>query len=282
MSRTYARFMGVLAAALGAMLLIGYSYGQDSEKPETGGMDSGFETMSAEVESTETEPVDEVMQVWCSVYFIQLDKKDMGPVEEKLGFPLDPIEGKVMLDPEERKKLMDAIDKAPSVEYLGAASLLMVCGCSSQVQLVEEIRYPCEFLNPAAELEKDDEDANKTKPTVDIETREVGMFLTVSPTISADGKVITIVSFPEISTFHRWLNFAGCSFSQPIITSWNTSTCWVLKDGYTVVSKSIPARAFRESEVFEPRIKTQKTEPKTALLVFSTKIVTFSTEEEEE
>ncbi len=263
--------MLLFAAFLVVVIAVAISFFQDSVSQETGGF-GGSPGLGIQGKTLGKPVLDEPVQVWCSVDFVQLDRKDMEEVERDLGFPLDPIDGKVVLDSGERKKLMGAIDKAPSVEYLGSASVLTIPGGQAQSELVEEVRYWEETLE-YKEVEEDGKVVAKRVPEKRIETRAIGVSLTVTPTISPDGKIITLILYPEMSLFHGWINFPGDSFSQPIFSAWCMSTAWYIKDGSTIVTKGIPGKAFQESHVLNPKLKTEKREPKVSLIICTAKIV---------
>jgi Flp pilus assembly secretin CpaC len=213
-----------------------------------------------------------VGQVWVSVDFVQLDKKDFGSVEKELGFLLDPICGKVMLKPDEKKKLMEAIEKAPSADFLGSASLMTLTGGQGQTQLVEEIRYVTDQTE-YKETKKGDETTKEPVVNRGIETRETGVLLTATPTVSTDEKIITLVLFPEVSLFNGWVKPDPSLISQPIFTSWNMTTTVYIEDGMTFVTKGVPSKAINRSQVIEPGSKSEKMEPKISLIICSGKMV---------
>jgi len=258
-------------AFLVAVIAVAISFFQNSASQETG----AFSEFPGKVVSGKPPGklvLDEPVQVWCSVDFIQLDRKDIEEVEKNLGFPLDPIDGKVVLDSGERKKLMAAIDKAQSVDYLGSASVLAIPGQCAQSKLVEEVRYWEETLE-YEEVEEDGKTVTKRVPEKGIETREIGILLSATANIHTDSEVITLVLFPEMSLFHGWINFPGDSFSQPIFSSWNMATTWYIEDGSTIVTKGMPGKAFQESHVLNPKLKTEKRAPKVSLIIGTAKLV---------
>ncbi len=213
------------------------------------------------------------VNVCSSAWFIELDKKDMDDVEKKIGFSLDPVNGKFYLNAREREILMNALEVAPSVEYLGAASIVTISGQQAQAQLVEEVLYPTEFVVTKPKSGETSGNDGQTHPIPHaFETREIGVLYTITPTLSSDGKIITLVAFPEVSFFHGWVQF-GTLVSQPIFTSLNTSTTLHLEDGATVVIKCMPSKAFKQSHVLDPKLKAAKLTPKVNLIICSVKIM---------
>ena len=269
----FAAFLAVLTILLISHLQRTSSQDEGDDKTEGsfgGGGFGGGEGWRNPKEPIWADPV----MVWSTVYFIQLDKKDMDAVEKKIGFSLDPSTGKPYLDAKERKKLMDALDEAPSIEYLGSASTVTISGQQAQTQLVEEVRYPTDFVKPESKSEEASGDAaDQYIVPADFETRETGILYTFTPTIAADGKLITMVLFPEASCFNGWVNFGTMQVPQPVFTSLNTNAIWYMEDGSTIVLKNIPAKAFVESYVMDPALKTKKRETKVNLIICTVKLV---------
>jgi len=65
----------------------------------------------------------------------------------------------------------------------------------------------------------------------------VGILLSVTPTVSSDGEVITLVLLPEVSDLIRWIDYGDQyqSLNQPVFQSRRVSTTVYINDGETLV-----------------------------------------------
>jgi type II secretory pathway component GspD/PulD (secretin)/tetratricopeptide (TPR) repeat protein len=158
------------------------------------------------------------------------------------------VEG-ILTKPEFRV-LWYALDQSGYSELLSAPRVTTISGQQALIQVVEEIRYPTEYETEALEevvlyqVEAPQFQAFSVTPS-GFETREVGIRLTVTPTVSADGEVITLVLLPEVSGLLGWDSYGTpvqtvtgelvYPVQQPRFESRNVTTTVYINDGETLV-----------------------------------------------
>jgi hypothetical protein len=186
------------------------------------------------------------------IRLIQIDKVEMDAIEKEVGFHLNPPDGKVLLTPDERKKLLAAFEQAESAEYLEVEQLRAFPECCNLRKQAEEIRYPTSF-----EVEHS-QDGRIPLPT-DFQTRDTGLWCDLHFVENTPGLLSVLLSV-YISRLMGWQEFNDGSV-QPVFKSWHQSSTLVIPNGMTYVSKQIAPSEFNTSIVLsdDPGAEKQKT-----------------------
>jgi len=132
-----------------------------------------------------------------------------------------------------------ALDKTTTTELLSAPRVTTVSGQQALISLAEEIRYPTEYDTESVQDVYQVAAGTglfRTTPST-FDTRQVGILLSVTPTVSSDGEVITLVLLPEVSDLIRWIDYGDQyqSLNQPVFQSRRVSTTVYINDGETLV-----------------------------------------------
>lgn len=138
--------------------------------------------------------------------------------------------------------ILHALDQKGATDLLSAPRVTTKSSEPAVIEVVEEIIYPTEFETEPPTF--GDGGELQTPPVVTpgaFETREVGVILNVTPTVSPNGKTIDLVMIPEVAELVDWLDY-GSSIGdfnyfipQPIFSSRNVRTRISIQDGATVV-----------------------------------------------
>lgn len=184
------------------------------------------------------------------LYCIQLDKSELDAIEDEIGFHLDPPDGKVLLTKAERTKLLNAIEKAESAQFLGREILISIpgCSCGRDKRRSEEVRYPTSYAPALA-------DKGPGLAAREFETREIGLVTNFTITDGPRPGLITLTCFADMTTLMGWQKF-GQDVSQPVFKSWNLSTRLIIPDGMTLVTKQIAPSEFNTSTVLPQNAET--------------------------
>jgi general secretion pathway protein D len=145
------------------------------------------------------------------------------------------------------------------------------------MRMVEEVCYPAEYEAETAESETAEGKATKIGPPVVLprafEKRDVGIRLNVTPTVSPDGKSVTLEIMPEVSFPAGWVNFGSQTFTQPVFSSWKLTTTLVLPDGATLALIGVPTKNFEQSYLLSPQLGQKLKGAKSSVLLISAKII---------
>jgi len=151
--------------------------------------------------------------------------------------------------------VVNALSQKKSADVLSAPKVTTISGAQAQIRVVQEFIYPSEYSQPTV--------ADGSIPTPSIptafKTREVGVILSVTPTVGADGYTIALTLVPEVSTFLGMLDYSpdptiipdryttgtnpqlipggivNYKIWQPLFETRNVTTSVVIWDGQTVV-----------------------------------------------
>jgi len=216
-------------------------------------------------------------QVWVEATFIQIDTAELDKVKTASGKTFDPTQGSIILEGAEKAELLAELKKQTSTEILGSASLVTISGQQALMQMVEEVRYPTEYEAEAAERETPDGKVVRLgSPVVmpqTFEERDIGIRLNVTPFISADRQLLTLVLLPEASFPAGWITYGSQTFTQPLFTSWDLTTTIRLRDGATLVLAGVPTKNFEQSYLLSPQLGQKLKGAKSSLLLISAKII---------
>ncbi len=150
--------------------------------------------------------------------------------------------------------IIQALSQKASSDLLSAPKITTISGAQAQVKVVQEFIYPTEFQQAqvvAAGGGTTGGGAVGVTPSIpsSFKTREVGVLLSVTPTVGADGYTINLTLIPEVSQFLGFINYGGPisvaagnnvittfnDIKQPLFSSQNLTTSIVIWDGQTVV-----------------------------------------------
>ena len=140
-------------------------------------------------------------------------------------------------------------------ELLHTMSITTRNGLAAEIKQVEEIIYPTEFEVVPATNPKDKE-GTRALPLIrpsNLETREVGYVLNVTPTLAGDSNRIAVTISCEHSRLVEWNDVGpdidGSGFGtieavieQPIFASFNTTTTVLLEEGESFVLGGAPTK----------------------------------------
>jgi len=157
--------------------------------------------------------------------------------ETSVDSPLLDIQG-ILTRPEFRL-IWYALNQNMYTDLLSAPRVTTISGQQALIQIVQEIRYPTEYETESLEevvMVGSDFQAFYVTPGT-FEEREVGIRLNVTPTVSSDGEVITLVLLPEVSELVDWINYGTELIPawQPVFESRNVTTTVYINDGETLV-----------------------------------------------
>jgi len=149
--------------------------------------------------------------------------------------------------------VVNALAQKKTADVLSAPKVTTISGAQAQIRVVQEFIYPSEYSQPTV---SDNSVPTPSIPTA-FKTREVGVILSVTPTVGADGYTINLTLVPEVSSFLGMLDYSPAplkgSFGggtiggqrepievnykiwQPLFETRNVTTSVVIWDGQTVV-----------------------------------------------
>jgi general secretion pathway protein D len=164
----------------------------------------------------------------------------------------------ILTNPELRVAL-HALDQKGNLDLLSAPRVTTINGVNAVIEIVREIIYPTEFDVSENDINLNNQGGGQQPggagaipfipPTVipgAFETREVGVILNVTPTVSPDNYTINLTMLPEIAELVGWLQYGSTiglpdgsvfevNMPQPLFASRNVTTSLIVWDGHTVV-----------------------------------------------
>lgn len=155
-----------------------------------------------------------------------------------------------------------ALLRAGKGDILGLSKIVTLSGVNAQTEGVEEFIYPTEFEDIEEELFEEPEEDGPIRPPGVVpgafETREIGVILNVTPTLSPRSDIINLALIPERAEFLGWIPYSETKLaqpkeaapgmdmlhppalkSQPIFRSINFTTSIAVLDGETEVIGSV-------------------------------------------
>lgn len=161
--------------------------------------------------------------------------------------------GGVLTDPQ-FQVVIRALAVQRNADLLSAPKVTTVSGNTAQIKIVREFRYPTEFTPPTATAAGGGTTGSGSVAVTPatpggFETREVGVLLNVTPTVSSDGYTISLTLVPEVSDFEGFIDYGSegsiaagntvvpvnFTFNQPVFSSRQVTTTIQIWDGQTVV-----------------------------------------------
>jgi general secretion pathway protein D len=148
--------------------------------------------------------------------------------------------------------VVNALSQKKSADVLSAPKVTTISGAQAQIRVVQEFIYPSEYSQPTIASDSDSP-PTPSFPTA-FKTREVGVILSVTPTVGSDGSTINLTLVPEVSKFLGMLDYSpkvspnpnstiatqqqdkvAYKIWQPLFETRNVTTSVVIWDGQTVV-----------------------------------------------
>ncbi len=145
----------------------------------------------------------------------------------------------VLTDPEFRM-IMHALDQSGNANELSAPKVTTLNNQQAQLEAVTELRYPSGYDVTPPVVGNNSFAPGMVTPS-DFVTRDVGIILTVTPSVGSDRRTITLTLIPEVSEFVGWVDYGfdyitqHFSLIQPIFKSRNVTTSVIINDGDTIV-----------------------------------------------
>ncbi|MBI3321210.1 MAG: hypothetical protein HYZ91_02955, partial [Candidatus Omnitrophica bacterium] len=133
------------------------------------------------------------------------------------------------------------LEESRKTKTLSAPRVTTLNNQTAQISVVEEFNYPTRYEVSRIQFDingdGDFDDAGETEfanVPQDLQKRNVGILLNVTPSVGKDLKTITLVLAPEVSAFSQFRNLGG-GVTVPEFTSSQLTTSVVIEDGQTVV-----------------------------------------------
>ncbi len=137
--------------------------------------------------------------------------------------------------------VLHALKETQHSKTLSAPRVTTLNNQRASIKVVEEFRYPTRYEVSLVQFDingdGDFEDAGETQfvnVPQDIQKRDVGILLNVTPSVGKDANTITLILAPEVSQFSKFRDLGG-DVSVPEFTSSQLTTSIVIEDGQTVV-----------------------------------------------
>jgi len=221
--------------------------------------------------------------VWVEARFVQIATADLDAVT--IGDAAIPADEKLMLTSGERTQLLQALRSKPSYRLLGRVSGTTISGNQMLVQEVDDLSYLVERKAEPPEdseaTEPEDETAEGSsvadqcfpaEPLVS-ETRETGVRLNVTPFVSADGTVITIVMLPELRMITGWADPGGGRPLAPTFRTWDITTTIYLAPDMSMLMPCSPVPEVGGAPYPGAKPSAEPEQNKTVLILVTARLV---------
>ncbi len=137
--------------------------------------------------------------------------------------------------------VLHALEESNKSKTLSAPRVTTLNNQTATIRVVEEFNYPTRYKVELVQFDingdGDFNDAGETQfvnAPQDFQKRDIGILLNVTPSVGADGRMVTLVLAPEVSQFTQFRDLGG-GVSLPEFTSNALTTSAVIEDGQTVV-----------------------------------------------
>ena len=137
--------------------------------------------------------------------------------------------------------VLHALKETKHGKTLSAPRVTTLNNQRASIKVVDEFRYPTRYEVSLVQFDingdGDFEDAGETEfvnVPQDIQKRDVGILLNVTPSVGKDVNTITLVLAPEVSQFSKFRDLGG-DVSVPEFTSSQLTTSVVMENGQTAV-----------------------------------------------
>jgi len=137
--------------------------------------------------------------------------------------------------------VLHALAENKKTKTLSAPRVTTLNNQTATIRVVDEFNYPTRYEVSLIQFDingdGDFDDAGETEfanVPQDLQKRDIGILLNVTPSVGKDGKTITLVLAPEVSSFSQFRDLGG-GVTVPEFTSSQLTTSVVIEDGQTVV-----------------------------------------------
>lgn len=137
--------------------------------------------------------------------------------------------------------VLHMLDETKKSKTLSSPRVTTLNNKTAAIRVVDEFRYPTRYEVSLVQFDingdGDFDDAGETEfanVPQDLQARDIGILLYVTPSIGKDLKTITLVLAPEVSQFSQFRNLGG-GVTVPEFTSSQLTTSVVIEDGQTVM-----------------------------------------------
>lgn len=171
--------------------------------------------------------------------FPQAGRKDQsGSVREGEGLSLT-LQG--VLTGTQFETVLHLLEESKKSKTLSAPRVTTLNNQTATIKVVDEFRYPTKYEVQLIQFDSngdgDFDDAGETEfanVPQDIQQRDVGILLHVTPSVGKDLRTITLVLSPEVSSLTQFRDLGG-GVTVPEFTSSQLTTSVVIDTGQTVV-----------------------------------------------
>ena len=183
--------------------------------------------------------------------------------------------------------VLHALEEHSNTKTLSAPRVTTLNNQTAMIRVVEEFNYPTRYEVSLVQFDingdGDFDDAGETQYVnvpKDLQKRDVGILLNVTPSIGKDMKTITLVLSPEVSQAGAFRDLGG-GVTVPDFTSSQLTTSVIIQNGETVVLGGLMKDTKSEQTTKVPFFgdlpvvgslfrQTQQTDTKSNLLIFVT------------
>ncbi|HAM41065.1 MAG TPA: hypothetical protein DCP69_06930 [Candidatus Omnitrophica bacterium] len=137
--------------------------------------------------------------------------------------------------------VLHVLEENKKSKTLSAPRVTTLNNKPAMIKVVDEFRYPTRYEVSLVQFDTngdgDFDDAGETEfvnVPQDIQKRDIGILLNVTPSVGKDLKTMTLVLAPEVSTFSQFRDLGG-GVTVPEFTTSQLATSVVITDGETVV-----------------------------------------------
>ena len=133
------------------------------------------------------------------------------------------------------------LEESKKTKTLSAPRVTTLNNQTALIRVVEEFNYPTRYEVSLIQFDingdGDFDDAGETEfanVPQDLQKRDIGILLNVTPSVGRDMKTITLVLAPEVSAFSQFRDLGG-GVTVPEFTSSKLTTSVVMDDGQTIM-----------------------------------------------
>ncbi len=150
------------------------------------------------------------------------------------------------------------LEESKKTKTLSSPRITALNNRTAQIRVIEEFNYPTRYEVSLIQFDingdGDFDDAGETEfanVPKDLQKRDVGILLNVTPSVGKDLRTITLVLAPEVSNFSQFRDLGG-GVSVPEFTSSQLTTSVAIEDGQTVVLGGLMKDSTSDSMVKVP------------------------------
>jgi general secretion pathway protein D len=139
------------------------------------------------------------------------------------------------------ESVIHALEESQKTKTLSAPRVTTLNNQTATIRVVEEFNYPTRYEVSLIQFDingdGDFDDAGETEfanVPQDLQKRDIGILLNVTPSVGRDLRTVTLVLAPEVSQFSQFRSLGG-GVTVPEFTSSQLTTSVVIGDGETVV-----------------------------------------------